>query len=132
LLNSHSLCDSVMSPLPPARKAIRGRSRVGAYTMSLNTTTEAMVRKLGLLVGFKPFPRHTSLPVAGSWPVTQSPPRTTISQRSGYLRSCGVEYESGDSRIAATGLSTRHKVLPVFLSIRRTYDGSVVFIPCVT
>src|SRR5436305_8117821 len=93
------------------------------------TPADAMVRKFGLLVGLRPFPRQSSLPVVGSCPVTQSPPRITISTLSLYFKSCGVEYESGDSRMATVGRSTRHNVLPVFLSMRRIYDGSFVFMP---
>jgi hypothetical protein len=44
----------------------------------------------------------------------------------------GVVYESGDSKTAAVGRSTRHTVLPVSLSIFITYDGSSVFMPCRT
>ena len=29
--------------------------------------------------GLRPFARHSSFPLAGSWPVTTSPPVTTIS-----------------------------------------------------
>ena len=44
----------------------------------------------------------------------------------------GVVYESGDSKTASVGRSTRQMVLPVIGSIFRTYDGSSVFMPCST
>jgi hypothetical protein len=70
--------------------------------------------------------------VPGSWPVTTSPPLTTISVLVPYCRSAGVVYESGDSLMASVGRSTFQMVLPDFFSIRSTYDGSSVFIPCST
>src|SRR6267143_6719627 len=101
-----------MSPRPPARNACSGLTRVGAYTIPSYTTGDAMILLSGLLSGLKPLPRQSSLPVAGSCPVTQSPPFTTISTWFPYFSTAGVAYESGDSRIALVGRSIRQTVLP--------------------
>jgi hypothetical protein len=48
-------------------------------TTSPAATGEATMRWNGWSVGLRPFARHSSFPLAGSWPVTTSPPVTTIS-----------------------------------------------------
>ena len=80
------------------------------------------MRLEGLLVGLRPSIRHSSLPLAGSCPVTTSPPVTTISTPFGALltwSAAGVVYESGDSSIARVGRSVRHSVFPDLPSILR-------------
>src|SRR6185295_6289443 len=96
---------------------------------SLKIIGDATMRYEGLLSGLRPLARQSSLPVSGSWPVTQSPPVITISVFLPYRSRPGVVYESGDSRMALVGRSIFHNVLPVFLSMRITYEGSSVFIP---
>src|SRR5262249_53224796 len=88
--NVHRTCDLVTSPRPPAFTAIIGRSRDDAMTTSPVTTGEATMRLLPSLYGFSPVARHSSLPLAGSCPVTTSAPVTTISMAPLYLRSAGV------------------------------------------
>src|ERR1044071_2129350 len=90
LSNAKTRCDVVTSPRPPARNARSGRSRLGAQIISPATNGDATIRYEGLLVGFRPLARHSSLPVAGSWPVTTSPPVTTISWAEPLVRRAGV------------------------------------------
>ena len=75
----HSTALFVTSPLPKAFSTSIGFTRVGATTMSPAATGEATMRWNGLLSGLSPSARHSSRPVRGSWPVTTSPPVTTIS-----------------------------------------------------
>src|SRR4029079_2139460 len=82
--------------------------------------------------GFNPLSRHNSLPVAGSWPVTTSAPLITISVPDPVPTIAGGEDASGDSWTAVVGRSIFQRVRPVFLSIRITYEGSSVFMPCST
>ena len=62
-----------------------------SYLLAVDAATgEATMRKLGSFVGFKPWARHFSWPVAGSCPVTTSPPVNTISAASPRRARVGV------------------------------------------
>ena len=78
------------------------------------------MRYAPLFSGLRPSARHNSCPVSRSCPVTTSPPVMTISRVEPYSSSAGVVYESGDSRRAFVGRSTRQTVSPVTRSIRST------------
>src|SRR4029079_9776931 len=107
-------------------------SRDGTTIKSPNTTGDATIRLLPSFEGLRPSARHNSRPVAGSCPVTTSPPDTTISAPLATRESAGVVYASGDSERARVGRSVRHIVLPSVVVTRSKQDGASVVMPCST
>src|SRR5207249_5315197 len=66
-------------------------------------TGEGTSRQWPILSGFHVPQRQSSLPVAGSWPVRQSPPAMSNSVRPLNVKGIGVAYDSFDSSRASLG-----------------------------
>src|SRR5438128_12480366 len=87
-------------------------------------TTDGTMRQWPIFDGFQPPTRHSSLPVAASWPVTASPPMTTTSLRGEPSKGTGVAYDSFDSATASLGRTTLHRSLPFCGSTASRYDSA--------
>src|SRR5687767_16016676 len=101
--NDQATCVAATSPLPPGRIATIGLLRVGAMIRSPTIVGDAMMRYAPPRCGLSTSARQYSLPVAGSWPETTSPPVMISSARPFASIHAGVVYESGDSLIAGVG-----------------------------
>ena len=70
-------------------------------------------------VGFQVPQRHSSLPLAGSWAVSASPPAIRMLFLPSRSKGMGVVKASRDSARASLGRTWRQRVFPVMGSIAR-------------